>query len=383
MIMETFINRNYNIDIEIISSVHIGGGAEGNWLKGVDFIYDRDEGLVYRLNFKKLSQVIPPEKLSLGFLQPNERNIKSLIRSSRNNLGDVSDEIFELPLQPGTEIKTHIKDGKTGKPYIPGSSIKGALRSILFNYLRKKNEQTNEEVFGKITDGTDFMRFIRVGDAHFNRTMLMQTKIFNVFQNHTTWIGGWKHGFRNGTNEHFNDREFVTTYEALGNFEKASFRLGLADRLFAARNRSNNPQKADLISNGIEKLFNVINDHTKHYLEKERDFFVQYQTELSDKIIDNIDYLYGLFDRFPDCCLLKLASGSGFHSITGDWRFKDHLYTITTPDKANIRFNHKTKSKEPTRYKSRKLIFEYTDESDDPELIPMGFVMLSLNTSDE
>lgn len=377
--METFINKNYTVGIEIISPVHIGAGSERNWVRGIDFIHDRNKGRVYRLNLKNLYEKIPTEKLSLNFLQPNEGNLKKLIRSHGVKLEDVSSEIFESFLQPSQEIKTHIKDGKTGKPYIPGSSIKGALRSVLFNHFRMNNEQTNEDVFGSIKDGTDFMRFIRLGDAYFNETMLMHTKIFNLYNDNSKWTGGWKHSFNNnGTNGQFNERGFVTTYEALGNFEKSSFRIGFAEGLFSSKKSFGGRQKDQLIFNGIVELFAIINNHTGQYLEKERTFFKQYQTDLSDKILDNIDYLLGLLVRFPQCCLLKLGAGSGFHSITGDWRFNDHLNTVLNPDWENLRYNSASKSKEPTRYKSRKFVFEYAEESNEPELIPMGFVMLSL-----
>jgi hypothetical protein len=370
--MEAYINKNYNIEIEIISPLNVGAGAEKNWVRGIDFIYDRQKKEVYKLNLKKLSNVLAPDILSNAFLQPNEMHLRKMIISSDASLEDVADQIFYLPFNPSQEIKTHIKDGKTDKPFIPGSSIKGAIRSILFSHLKNNYQKYNEEVFGSIKDGSDFMRFIRIGDAFFDETQLMQTKIFNLHQENSTggWEGGWKHAFRGETDNRFRESGFVTTYEVLETLEKSTLRLGFSDKLFHKIPSSGNGKKSKIMDDGIEHLFSIINKHTRSYLEKEKEFFNEYPAENSEIIEAKIDYLLNLLNRFPEACLFKMAAGSGFHAITGDWRFNDHITTIQYPDKPNTRFG------KPIRYKSRKISFAKADEEWD--FIPMGFVMLAL-----
>jgi hypothetical protein len=50
-----------------------------------------------------------------------------------------------------------------------------------------------------------------------------------------------------------------------------------------------------------------------------------------------------------------LAYGSGFHGITGDWRFDNHTETIEKPDTKNMVYDQTTRQKVPARYKSRKV----------------------------
>ena len=75
--------------------------------------------------------------------------------------------------------------------------------------------------------------------------------------------------------------------------------------------------------------------------------------------------------KTPNACLLRMSGGSGFHAITGDWRFNDHLQTIEQPDRKNMVYNHKIRGKEPARYKSRRVAYPWKEL--------MGFVQLSSN----
>ena len=109
----------------------------------------------------------------------------------------------------------------------------------------------------------------------------------------------------------------------------------------------------------ITVLFGIINEHTKAYLEKELDFFKKYnEADRTSEIIKNIEELIQRIPSDNSSCLLKMAAGSGFHSITGDWQYDDY-------DKTG--FNGKTGK---NKYKSRKIV-EYNEK-----LSLMGFVEL-------
>ena len=98
------------------------------------------------------------------------------------------------------------------KPVLVGSSLKGAIRSVLFKKLDAKSKD-GKEVFGSSLVGDEFMRFVKVADAEFQDTTLLNTKIFNL-QKKAGWIGGWKHG-QQETGSDFRPTGFNTIYECL------------------------------------------------------------------------------------------------------------------------------------------------------------------------
>jgi hypothetical protein len=170
-------------------------------------------------------------------------------------------------------------DGSTGelsvdgKPYIPGSSIKGAISSILLNYFYRnstqtfqKNSKIAEQVLGNFENSV--MRFFQFSDIHFEDTFLTNTKIFNLHNNNGNgWEGGWKHG-RNETNNGFQEAGFTTIYESLkpsssGNL-MLSFKKGAIEQLYVEALKNNRIKlppthtAAWLTKNPVEQLCKIV-----------------------------------------------------------------------------------------------------------------------------
>jgi hypothetical protein len=118
----------------------------------------------------------------------------------------------------------------------------------------------------------------------------------------------------------------------------------------------------------ITCLFQVINDVTKAYLQKEQAFFQKYDAERSDEVLSCIESLLSMIPSDGSSCLMKMSAGVGFHSITGDWQYDDYDKTKLWTDG-----RHAGKKK----YKSRK-IAEYNHR-----LQLMGFVCLHALSQDE
>lgn len=358
------INNKYNIEIEVLTPLSIGAGAEKDWARGVDFVVDN--GKLYKLNLKKmLASGFSLDELSNCFANKNE---KAIISKLAGNLEQVSDIVLPMPAQSDNDVKTFVKNQLTGKPILTGSSLKGGIRSILFSSFRD-NEEKTEDVFGNIKDGSDFMRFIRLSDADFENTTLINTKIFNLHKVDGEWEGGWKHAFQNGTTSDFRMSGFNTVYECLRVGDKAQTTLSLSKTLFD--NFSGKQPKIDKKQNlfsdedfdPIENLFYEINNHTYDYIAKELNFFKCYrQADKSDKIIDSLSNLLKQTNALLEdnqSCILKMSAGAGFHSITGDWQFESFIKTGQWD-------NGKLK------YKSRKVAI------DNGRFSLMGFVKLTL-----
>lgn len=369
---ESMITQTF--EVEIITPTHIGGAAENHWQSGMDFVV-RDNK-IWILDFKKLSNKIPVDKLTLAFISRKDgnKNIESLIQNIA--LADISStKPFDYK-GVANDIKRNIFNGFDGKPYIPGSSIKGALSSILLNYffrLPSTNIQKNKDVVKNTLGDFDnsIMRFFQVTDVQFQDSKLINTKIFNLKNNNNGgWEGGWKHSRE--TNQKFNN-EFTTVYETLTPKLKStmmlSFKQKAIEQLYLDARKAGSKTKtppehtsAWLTNNPTAELCKIINKHTIAFLEKEIKFYEKYKFDAnSENALENIISLKRRIVALNSEkeCILRLSAGSGFHSITGDWQFDDFI---------NIGDNFNGKRK----YKSRKLAFE------NGVFQPMGFIKLTL-----
>ncbi len=356
------VNKKYNLEIEVLTPLSIGAGAEKDWVRGVDFVVNN--GKLYKLNLKKiLACGIKAEDLTNLFASKNEKGLKSLLAG---NLESVSDFAIPFPAESDNDVKTFVKNQLTGNAILTGSSLKGSIRSVLFQYLGGKSKD-GKEVFGSSTNGDEFMRFIKVSDAEFDKTELVNTKIFNLRGGGDNWQGGWKHQMTNRdgnsfTNGTFHPVGFNTLYESLVPEQKGYASLMMAERTFnnfdidtfykkaqrycqmRLKNEKDPKERQKIEKNNIElerllntvnqkkkailleNLFPIINEHTRNYLLKERAFFEKYHAERSDEIVDSIDMLLNQIPSDDSCCILKMSAGSGFHSITGDWQFSTDYF---------------------------------------------------------
>lgn len=361
-------DKKYHIELEVVTPLSVGAGNDNDWMRGIDYV--QKDGKVYVLDIKKaVEQGIDIDRLTTLFKNTDEQGISTLIG---NKLEAVSSHVFAAPVSTTNAIKSFLRTQFYNKPVVAGSSIKGSIRSALFNYLRDK-EKTNEEVFGNMKDGTDLMRFIRIADIEMPSTKLINTKLFNLQKKDNEWIGGWKHAM-NETTSQFKPNGFNTLYECETPGKKGIGTITLAGNLFEvlASNTDKPITKKDkkrmLLGEDIHTLFKIINQVTSEYLLKEKTFFEKYTAERSSELVDNVNMLLDMIPRDNSYCLLKMSAGVGFHSITGDWQYDDYSQTGLWEEGRNAG---------KKKYKSRKTA-EY-----DEQLQLMGFVKIRNLSADE
>lgn len=354
-------DKRYDIELEVVTPLSTGAGNENDWVMGADCV--NKDGYLYVIDYNKLPDVgIELNVFSSILMKNNQEEMCELLG---NKLEQVSKNIFKLPAKCNNPIKTFQRTQLYGLPLIPGSSIKGAIRSVLFNYFRT-NEIDNKSVFGSMKDGTDFMRFIQIGDIEMPETLLVNTKIYNLWKNENgDWNGGWKQN-RNFTSDKFNPSGFNTIYECVQPNNKGLGVISISSSTFEKVMQRNRlfcvEKKKRITEEGLDLLFYIINKSTRDYLQKEKDFFIKYTTDRTDEIVTSIDNMLNLIPNDNSYCLLKMSAGVGFHSITGDWQYKDYDTTG---------FWESGRNKDKKKYKSRK-IAEY-----EGKLHLMGFVKIS------
>ena len=364
----TMEDRRYPIELEVITPLSVGAGNDNEWVKGLDFV--QKDGKVYVIDMQKVSAAgLDVGTLTALFLKSDDKGISQLLG---NKIGELSRYVFDLPAKTDNNIKTFLRTQFYDKPLVAGSSIKGSIRSALFNYLRT-DEHKNEDVFGTMKDGTDFMRFVRISDVEMPTTVLVNTKLFNLQKGGDEWFGGWKHS-KNKTTDDYNSVGFNTLYECvapgskgLGNISLATNAFSLLDK-YGKTKLSYYSKKKSLLNEPINHLFQVINDVTKEYLQKELAFFQKYDAERSDEVLTCIESLLSKIPADGSSCLMKMSAGVGFHSITGDWQYDDY-------DKTKLWTEGRHAGKK--KYKSRK-IADYNHR-----LQLMGFVRLHALSQDE
>lgn len=331
--MET-INKKYKVTAQVLTPLSIGQGSEKDWVYGVDYLVKTDPDyekrlLLYHLDLCKMYAAgIDVNRLSSCWANGDVGGVERLIG---NKLESVCDFVLPLPTGIGKQglrnpIKTFLRNDLTNHPVLAGSSLKGALRSVLFSNLRTANQKDNKSVFGDMKDGTDFMRFVRVGDFEFEETRLVNTKIYNLHKVGNDWIGGWKHD-RNYTSSQFEQSGFNTIYECLPPRAMSEGYVMFADKLFAKVAQGGNVSKKKEILTDIKNLCEIINDHSFDYIDRELDFFEkyggQYEGNLYEKLCEIQDAINACGNN--NSCILKMSAGSGFHSITGDWQYTEYI----------------------------------------------------------
>lgn len=385
------MNKRCNISVEVITPLAVGAGNANDWIRGVDYVVKNSK--VYILDLERVVALgVDVDKLSALLSTSDEKGICNLLGG---RLEAASRYVFDLPKVSTNPIKAFLRSQLHDRPLVAGSSLKGSIRSVLFTYLRQHREENNQAVFGSLKDGTDFMRFIQVGDVEMPSTSLVNTRLFNLWneEGSDVWHGGWKHGDHN-TNAAYLPMNFNTLYEcvlpgSIGrgsiSFANDGFKAVLAD---PSKKVKYETEKKALLEGGTEELFNVINNATWNYLQNEMDFFERYQeAEKSQMILDGIK---DLIDMVPDkgdnsSCLLKMSAGSGYHSITGDWQFDDydlHTWGEELMDenghfdkdkliKWGLKANKAKEKISKKMFKSRKIA------EHDGKLLLMGFVRLT------
>jgi len=369
--------------IRILTPVHIGAAQEKHLAKDIDYI--EENGKIFFLDEQKILDDFKMDEyinyLSTGNLKKMFRNRKLINYASHikeNIIGEI-----------GTEIKTNIKNTLDNKPYIPGSSIKGAIRSVLLNKVKPiKNSFFDKrkgkmvikliEPFGKIHE--DAFRYLTVGDSFFNESIFINTKLFNLINQNEEIVGGWKNDSSGGNSQDFIPEGFTFPYECIAPGSISKFRISFNRKSYKEskkeQDRLNQRSSYKKIlkplnifdklaeNNKLDFLFNIIQEYTKEYINKEIKFFEKYSNEETDTIIEEYRRLLDLNDKAP---LLRIGQGSGFHSISGDWQFDTH--EITDFGYKNRGFYNGKESA-----KSRKLAFTKTDGK--LKFYPMGFVQL-------
>lgn len=316
------------IKIETITPVHIGSG---NFLqKGNDFVCGKSEegdDIIAIVDLKKALELIGEANIGTWVSGiENGRSIDDIIRqfSPTSKMEDYADRIILRWTNKSTEtLKEFIHDG-LGHPYIPGSSIKGAIRtavlSTIIDTIPNKEEKIKKErksrlgikatvsakdiesfAFGRDPQ-EDVFRFLQVGDAIFGKEYEAATRLVNINERerHSYW-----------------DESKPQLVEILVDGDTSCFEMKLCPP---------NSFRMPSCMKDLSTLFAAINKQTLLLINKEIEYWEERGGDENAKNVDiYIRKMKGIRSKAIECkdtkdsCVLRIGHGSGWRFITGGW----------------------------------------------------------------
>ncbi|MCQ2275716.1 MAG: type III-A CRISPR-associated RAMP protein Csm5 [Bacteroidales bacterium] len=324
------------IKIETLTSVHIGSGE--NLQYGSDFVKGQNaNGKIFGLiDAQKIMSLIGEEHISnwvaaIERKESSEEIVKQFAPNS--DIEDYSKRVI-LDWSDGARtsdtLKEFIHDGM-GKPYIPGSSIKGAIRTAIVASLaaqRHNLESKIQDRKGKPTaknveamlfgadPNSDVFRFLQVGDAVFGNNYEVALRMVNI--NEREKKGFW-------------DTSKSQLIEALGPEDESEFQMKLASDYygFAKKKWPQNARNSIGIlpeeMQTLQSLFKIINEHTSQLVESEIRYWEDRESaDESESVHDYIERMKEIRNHIKNCkggseCVLRIGHGSGWRFITGAW----------------------------------------------------------------
>lgn len=334
------------VKIETLTSVHIGSGEVLQI--GSDFVKGKmgDDYVLAVVSPEKVLNLIGEEHLQdwVVAIERKESTGNVVKRFAPN--AKVEDFAKRIVLEwseahERDTLKEHIHNGQ-GKPYIPGSSIKGAIRTAMLASLaenvngaerkidasangRKKANanKVEKELFGS-DPNNDVFRFLQVGDAYFGDCYTVSARMVNV--NERTSRGFW-------------DVSKPQLIEALCPEDETEFEMKLnIEGYNKSREGCSTIGRLPNIMSSYGSLFEAINKHTIRLL----DFELKYWKERSDrddsdKVECYLEKIESIKNKAENCskgkeCVLRIGHGSGWNFITGGWaRNLDNFESLVVP----------------------------------------------------
>jgi len=334
------VNGMEDFKITILTPLHVGSGLRLQ--KNFDFITDRSKQITMLIDQEELLRKIVDNREAIeAFGQGDDFDFFQFIRNYHIPFEKIVARTYGSVCFT-REIYEFQRNGR-GTPYIPGTSLKGALRTVflerffsqlplgekqkLLNHTYNTDRQRQraaEELVKTLLGGDpnhDLLRALLVGDAEFDSEdlQLAEAKILNLIDNGC----GWKKTFRDrGT---YRDSKQGTSIfvEALRPGAETIFSMKVDTFLFDA-------SKTRGILGFEKKIFSfanlalMVNIYSKKQLIDEIRFLKNCGDNSLIYLISQIEKVEKQIpeQKSPNCTkqfVLRLSWGSGWKSMTGGY----------------------------------------------------------------
>lgn len=335
------------VQLTTLTPVHIGSG---NVLQNnIDFIQGKVDGYTYLgiLDHQKLMQIIGPERVDswVAAIERGEGMSAFLAKCSTEKLTieDYSSRLAYCPqalnMATNEPMREYIHDG-LGRAYIPGSSLKGSIRTAMLSYfVDKHNIDANQaidfknkkhaakriesDLFGQ-DPNTDCFRFLQIGDVYFNNDCEYVYDMININErDRQSFVDKSKHQLVEAV---FDEDPSCVFNMRIRQSPELSRMIDEYNRRAAEwNNDSRNTRKKNLIKKfevaNLNSLFSIINNHTQQLLNQEVEIWNGYIEE--DGVRDYLNSIEEVLKETSNCkageCVLRVGHASGWRFTTGAW----------------------------------------------------------------
>lgn len=358
------------MNITTLTPTHIGSGEKP--MREVDFLLFEQQGQVAMLDPEKVLGIIGREQVHQWVACVDKQSGLYELLEKRNDGLEPSDVALRiLPLQhrgmkENADLHEQLHDGM-GHPLLPGSSLKGAVRTALFAHFINRNDGDDAKSLSNLLDrrntfsdsflsrkyfgddpNHDMLRLLRVGDAIFPSTACAKAETINL--KGKDWVV---------------DKRFTQFIEVIPQGETAV--LGFQFDATTERNaRDKGYFRVDTSVLHQPKLFDLINRHTRDLAERELKYWVKEGEP--DEAGCYLEVLQRMAEATQKCgpneCVIRVGWGTGFRNMTGDWHIN-----MTDDDYYELLRKLRPRHPEDMAYpKSFRVLADGT---------PLGFVKLS------
>jgi CRISPR-associated protein Csm5 len=327
---------NHNFVMTTLTPVHIGSGFK--LYKGLDFESVGEETRVLDVN-KVFSLALEDHDLSNVVLQGR---LISFAQSKQIDLDVVTKWKFDATCE-SNEIQENVRN-IDDYPIIPGSSIKGSLRSILFNdrYSQNRNQYDSAGLVqlgsrfpgGKLearvmspkstnpgnNPNFDIGRIFRPSDAVFKKSDLSIINV--VIGNVTSRNGDETFMFKTsrGNSSSLTEATYISILGLLDNSKSKPFRISIDSKM------SHQIQLPEVVLSA-ELFAKKCNEWSNMILKKELSYWSRYrENDLADssynevlRLIKQVEVIQQQNENGKIAWMQRIGWGSGFTSLTGGY----------------------------------------------------------------
>lgn len=329
--------ESVQLGLEILTPVQAGSGA--NLSRNLDYI--DHAGKVFVVDQERTFEAIAAGDAVLAAVL-SAASLNDLVGLAGQRFGYALPSLSGQDVIPEKEFREQLKDAFL-KPYVPGTALKGAIRTVLFaTALRKLPETTYQEdlprwdnrnnkpstsakmAAKKLTDNLfgkdpnhDLLRALHVGDALFQTEDLRLADIrwLNLTGKSEPYRPRWRDMPTRTSKDRWQEATGLHA-ETLAPQAVAPVTLQWDGFLLGNLKWHGDHPIPNLLPRTFDELRDRLNGHAKYRLEREIAFYRQYG---QDKARSECERLMGLIGKETDAAYLQLSWGSGWRGMTGDW----------------------------------------------------------------
>ena len=373
----------FRINIETLTPVHVGSGRK--LMANSEFIIrpvrSKETGEAIKkigiIDEEKVLNIIGSDRIDewINVIDKNG-DLINLLKDAKADVGIKDFALRTILLEKkeqGSENFLKEQLFTSNMPLIPGSSLKGSIRTAILNNILKKretpfpdtiftdrrnnlnDENIQHEIFGK-DPNNDIFRFIQIGDIHFTKSKTVALNLLNL-------------NIRHKGAEHDSSKSVLT--ECIPANEKASCRIKLALNHAGMARIKAGIDKNHLVPENLAQLFNIINSHTLNLIDQEIDIWEDYSDSPDvENYIKELEWLKTNISELTEkSCIIRLGHGSGWRFMTGAWPESEKLVTAEMQEKI-------INAARPRNHQYSEYIFPKSRRMDEQGEL-LGFIKLS------